>query len=193
MKRPCKEEVEREVIALDTLDTKALRARWQALYRKDPPPTFRARLLRLGIAYRLQEQAFGGLKPQTVRLLRKLATQLRSERAAGQGGGEIDAGPSARPTVSQSFALTPGTRLMREWNGSTEIVDVVSEGFVWRGVTYRTLSSVAGAITGTKWSGPKFFGLVPAAPRMRGSVARSRDRTTPAASIGAVTTDGGSR
>ena len=84
-KRPTKEEVEREILALDTLDPKALRARWQALYRKDPPPTFRARLLRLGIAYRLQERAFGGLKPQTTRLLRKLATQLRSERAAGQG------------------------------------------------------------------------------------------------------------
>lgn len=217
MKRPTKEEVEREDLALDPLDTKTLRARWQALYRKDPPPTFRARLLRLGIGYRLQERAFGGLKPQTVRLLQKLAAQLRSERAAGLGG-ESDAGPPAhrratreahvlpgqifagggpgrfgqRPTVSQSFALTPGTQLMREWNGTTEVVDVVAEGFVWRGTTYRTLSAVAGAITGTKWSGPKFFGLVP--PSKRGSVARSRsDRATPAASIAAIMADGGSR
>lgn len=191
MKRPTKEEVEREILALDTLDTKTLRARWQALYRKDPPPTFRARLLRLGIAYRLQELAFGGLQPRTVRLLQKLATQLRSERAASQGGAQIDAGPSARPTVSQSFALTPGTRLMREWNGSTEVVDVTDKGFRWRGVTYRTLSSVAVAITGTKWSGPKFFGLVP--PSRRGSLARScSDRATPAASIAAIMADGGS-
>ncbi len=192
MKRPSKEEVEREIAALDTLDTKALQARWATLYQRDPPSRIRAGLLRLGIAYRLQVQAFGGLNPQTVRLLRKLATQLRSERTAGQGEGEIDTGPSVWPTVSQSFALTPGTRLMREWNGSTEVVDVVSEGFVWRGVTYRTLSSVAGAITGTKWSGPKFFGLLP--PSKRGSVARSRtDRATRATSIDAIAADGKSR
>lgn len=193
MKRPSKEEVEREIDALDTLDTKALKAKWAALYQRDPPSRIRAGLLRLGIAYRLQEHAFGGLKPQTIRLLRRLATQLRSERAASQGGAEIDAGPSARPTVSQSFALTPGTRLMREWNGSTEVVDVVADGFVWRGTTYRTLSSVAGAITGTKWSGPKFFGLVPSTPHTRRSITRSRaDGATPATSIEAITEDGGS-
>jgi hypothetical protein len=56
--------------------------------------------------------------------------------------------------------LSPGTRLLREWNGSTEMVDVLADGFGWRGKTYRTLSAVAVAITGTKWSGPKFFGLV---------------------------------
>ena len=56
--------------------------------------------------------------------------------------------------------LTPGTRLLREWNGSTEMVDVLPNGFGWRGKTFGTLSAVAVAITGTKWSGPKFFGLV---------------------------------
>ncbi len=192
-KRPSKEKVEREIAALDALETKALKAMWATLYQRDPPSRIRAGLLRLGIAYRLQEQAFGGLKPQTVRLLRKLATQLRSERAASQGRGETDIRPSARPTVSQSFALTPGTRLMREWNGTTEIVDVVAEGFVWRGVTYRTLSSVAGAITGTKWSGPKFFGLVPGTPRRRGTDSRARaDGAGRATSIAAFKTEGGS-
>jgi hypothetical protein len=58
---------------------------------------------------------------------------------------------------------------MREWNGTTEVVDVVAEGLVWRGTTYRTLSSVAVAITGTKWSGPRFFGLTPPKPQLRGA------------------------
>lgn len=57
---------------------------------------------------------------------------------------------------------------MREWNGTTEVVDVVADGLVWRGATYRTLSAVAVAITGTKWSGPKFFGLTLPKPRLRG-------------------------
>lgn len=157
MKGPSREEVEREITALDALDTKALRERWASLYRRDPPPRIRAGLLRLGIAYRLQELAFGGLKPQTVRLLRKLAAELRAERAAKLAGTE------PKPLSSPGRTLTPGTRLMREWNGEMESVDVVDDGFVWRGTSYRTLSAVAVAITGTKWSGPKFFGLVPAA------------------------------
>ncbi|HEY0918051.1 DUF2924 domain-containing protein [Devosia sp.] len=192
-RRLSREELEREVAALDALDTKALRAKWAALYERDPPSRIRAGLLRLGIAYRLQEQAFGGLKPQTVRLLRKLAAQLRRARAASQGGGEIDPGPSARLTVSMGFALTPGTQLMREWNGATEVVDVVADGFVWRGTTYRTLSAVAGAITGTKWSGPKFFGLVPSTPRRRCTDGRTRaDGAGRATSVAAVNAEGGS-
>lgn len=157
MKRPTKEEVEREILALDTLDTKALKARWLVLYRQYPPPTFRPRLLRLGIAYRLQELAFGGLQPRTVRLLRKLALELRAQRAekrAATGVPPTERAPATRPHLST------GSQLMREWNGSTEIVDVTDEGFRWHGKDYRTLSAVAVAITGTKWSGPKFFGLV---------------------------------
>lgn len=168
MKRPSREEVEREIAALDTLDTKALKAKWTGLYRRDPPPRIRAGLLRLGIAYKLQELAFGGLKPQTVRLLRKLAAELRAERAAKLAGTE------PKPLSAPGRTLTPGTRLMREWNGEMESVDVVADGFVWRGSSYRTLSAVAVAITGTKWSGPKFFGLVPpGTSRRQPDVARS--------------------
>lgn len=160
MKRPSKEEIEREILALDTRDTKSLQARWRVLYRKDPPPKIRARLLRLGIAYRLQELAFGGLQPRTVRLLRKLAVELRAERAQkratdASAASALDRAPATRPLLST------GSQLMREWNGSTEIVDVTRDGFSWRGNDYRTLSAVAVAITGIKWSGPKFFGLVP--------------------------------
>lgn len=185
MKRPTREDVEREILALDTLDTKALQARWRVLYRKDPPPKFRARLLHLGIAYRLQELAFGGLQPRSVRLLRKLAAELRAERAekrlaAASSTRSPDRAPSTRPHLST------GSQLMREWNGSTEIVDVTDEGFRWHGKDYRTLSAVAVAITGTKWSGPKFFGLVaslgPATASRRALRATSK----------AVAVDGGS-
>ena len=172
-KRSSWEEVEREIAALVTLDTKTLQERWAALYDRDPPSRIRAGPLRLGIAYRLQEKAFGGLKPQTVRLLRKLATELRAQRASTLGEAEVAAGLPVRPSAVQTLTLTPGTRLMREWNGTTEVVDVVADGLIWRGTTYRTLSAVAVAITGTKWSGPKFFGLTPPRPRLRGPRMRS--------------------
>jgi hypothetical protein len=158
MRRLSREQVEGEIAALEALDTRALRDRWLALYCKDPPPKFRANLLRLGIAYRLQERTFGGLQPRTVRLLGKLAADLRDERVSRSDNSRTRPGPS-RPTLSI------GSQLLREWNGSTEIVDVTSDGFRWKGREYRTLSAVAVAITGTKWSGPKFFGLATPAAR----------------------------
>lgn len=176
MKRPSKEQVEREIAALDSLDTKALQVRWLELYQREPPSRIRAGLLRLGITYRLQEKAYGGLKPQAVRLLRKLAAELRAERASKHFASEAaDAAPPH--WAAQSPLLSPGTQLMREWNGSTEVVDVVAGGFTWRGNTYRTLSAVAVAITGTKWSGPKFFGLVAPAPGRRSVALQRRSET----------------
>ena len=173
MKRPTREEVEREILALDTLATKALQLRWASLYKRDPPMRVRAGFLRRGIAYRLRELAYGGLKPETVRLLRKLAAELREQRVGrsfiGDGGDEEHA---QLRTASIRPILSPGTQLMREWNGSTEIVEVTADGFMWRSNSYRTLSAVAVAITGTKWSGPKFFGLV--APTSSRSVAVGR-------------------
>lgn len=171
-KKPSKEEVEREIAALDTLDTKALQARWLELYDREPPSRIRAGLLRLGIAYRLQEKAFGGLKPQSVRLLRKHAAELQADRVSKRSAPEAPGVTMPQWFATQSPLLSPGTQLMREWNGSTEIVDVIADGFLWRGTTYRTLSAAAVAITGTKWSGPKFFGLTPAAPRQRNAVPR---------------------
>ena len=186
MKRPSKEEVDREILALDTHDTKALQARWRVLYRKDPPPKIRARLLRLGIAYRLQELAFGGLQPKTVRLLRKLAAELRAERAEKRLAATSDDFSSGRATASRP-TLSQGSQLMREWNGSTEIVEVTREGFCWRGNDYRTLSAVAVAITGTKWSGPKFFGLGPPKPSASEKSPLSKSRPV----VGAAALAGG--
>lgn len=158
MKCLTNEDVEHEIAELGRLDTKALQQRWRAVFRREPPPRIRAVLLRRFIAYQIQVMAFGGLKPKTIRLLRKLAAELREKRVrqlAGDGAGS-DAGVSL---PRRAVVLSPGTQLMREWNGSTEIVDVTDHGLVWRGRTFATLSAVATAITGTKWSGPRFFGL----------------------------------
>ncbi len=107
MKRPTKEQAEREIAVLDTLGTKALQERWRELYERDPPMRVRAGFLRRGIAYRLQELAFGGLKPATVRLLRKLAAELRAQRVGrsfiGDGGGRGLSGRSrTRPDLGTS-------------------------------------------------------------------------------------------
>ena len=171
MKRQTKAEVEREIAALHALETNTLQQKWSALYQRDPPSRIRAGLLRLGIAYRLQENSFGGLKPKTIRHLRMLAAELRAARAPAET--LVKAVMPVRASVVQPLTLAPGTRLMREWNGTTEVVDVVADGLVWRGTTYRTLSAVAVAITGTKWSGPKFFGLTPPRPKLRGPRMRS--------------------
>ena len=147
-RRPTAEEVEREIAALDSLAIASLRSRWREVYGNEPPLKVRRGFMARAVAYRLQELAFGGLKPATQKHLRKLADAQRSD------SGETAA---LRPRPK---TLSPGTRLLREWNGTSQIVDVLSAGFGWRGKTYKTLSAVAVAITGTKWSGPKFFGLV---------------------------------
>jgi len=95
------------------------------------------------IAYRLQEQAYGGLRPNTRKQLRKIAS-------------EIEAGSSASLDAPR---IKLGTRLIREWNGNTHEVTVINEGFAYRGQPYRSLSEIARLITGTRWSGPLFFGL----------------------------------
>jgi len=140
--------VEGALSALEAMDGKALRERWREVYGTEPPPKIKSGLLRLAVAYRIQERAFGGLKPASKRLM-----QARAE-AARTGSAE-----AINPTRRIPRRLTPGTQLMREWNGTTQLIDVLDDGFRWKDKTYRTLSAVAVAITGTKWSGPKFFGL----------------------------------
>jgi hypothetical protein len=158
MKRLTLDMVEREIAALDGFDLKALQNRWRELYKVEPPFKIRSGFLRRAIAYRLQELVFGGLSPKTRRQLKTIANEARSRRQ-GAAAGLAGVGADATPVPPRRRTLSPGTRLLREWNGSTEIVDVLVDGFGWRGKTYRTLSGVAVAITGTKWSGPKFFGL----------------------------------
>ena len=133
----------------------ALRAEWRRLYR-EPAPGLSPDLLVRGIAWRLQERQHGGLAPAVERDLVKLARQ-----------GSSLSQPSAPPTTN----LRPGTRLVRSWNGETHSVLVTDDGYRFNDQTYASLSSIAQAITGTKWSGRRFFGLKGATPAKGGRYA----------------------
>jgi hypothetical protein len=138
-----------EVARLRDLDLRALRARWQTIFRRQPPTTLPRHLLFAMIAYRLQAEVFGDLDAETLRLLK-----------------QIEVAPSETEITSLTWILAqrqrevlPGTILVREWNGQAHRVMVVEQGFAWQGTTYDSLSKIAQAITGTKWNGPRFFGL----------------------------------
>jgi hypothetical protein len=135
----------REALArLPDLDLWELRQQWRALYKSDASPHLSRELLLRAVAYRMQEVALGGLRPERQRQLRQIAQQFNQT-------GEI----SQRARLE----LRSGTRLVREWRGRTYEVLVADDGFSWQGTHYRSLSAVARKITGTPWSGPLFFGL----------------------------------
>jgi hypothetical protein len=136
--------VAREVEALGQATLDALRERWRALYRTEPPPRISRDLLIRALAYRIQERALGGLTPSTRRLLAKVAADASARRP-------IELAPQPM--------LKPGTVLLREWHGSQHQVIVCEDGVVFQGKPYKSLSEIAYRITGTKWSGPRFFGL----------------------------------
>jgi len=121
-----------------------LRALWTERFGEEPPETRSTDLLRRQVAWRLQEGIYGGLKNRTRRRLKELA------RAFDKDTGHV---PNAMPQ------LKPGTTLTREWKGRKHTVQVLKKGFSYRGKVHATLSSVARSITGTRWSGPVFFGL----------------------------------
>ena len=144
-KRP----VEDEIAHLRGLDLGGLRARWQSVFQRQAPTHLTRHLLFAVIAYRLQAEHFGDLDHATRQVL---------DRAIAKEAG---------PTMSCRLAsfdqkrteLTPGTVLVREWDRQSQRVMVMANGFAWNGQTYDSLSKVAFAITGTKWNGPRFFGL----------------------------------
>ena len=121
-----------------------LKQQWQALYHSAPPYRISRELLTRAVAYRIQEQVYGGLKPSTRRLLIRLATDARSGRS-------LKSEPSS--------AAPAGTVLMREWHGVTHEVRVLDRGVLYKRKRYRSLSEVAQLITGAHWNGPQFFGL----------------------------------
>jgi hypothetical protein len=133
-----------EIVALSKTTPADLKSRWRALYGTEPPPRISRDLLIRALAYRIQEQALGGLKPSTRRLLVKVAADASARRPI---------------QVAPAPALTPGTVLLREWHGTQHQVIVREDGVVFQGKRYKSLSQVAHRITGTKWSGPLFFGL----------------------------------
>jgi hypothetical protein len=145
----------REALArLPELALSELRQQWRALYKSEASPHLSRELLLRAVAYRLQEVALGGLRPERQRQLRDIAQQFNQT-------GEI----RRRTRVE----LKSGTRLVREWQGRTYEVLVLDDGFSWQSTHYRSLSAVARKITGTPWSGPLFFGLKQNRPAARRS------------------------
>lgn len=132
--------VARFLARLPEMDHKELRQYWRELFAREPSPGMRRNHMIPILAYRAQEKAFGGLKESTLRMLRELALGIATE-----------AQPIYRPKT--------GTRYVREHNGKLHEVTVLDDGFEYEGESYRSLTEIAKAITGTKWSGPAFFGL----------------------------------
>lgn len=132
--------------ALKRTPTPELRKQWRELFETEPP-AFNRVYLEGRLAYRIQELAYGGLSPTTLKRLEQL-------------GEELDGGNVARrkQRVDRERPVA-GTRLIREWQGLEHTVTVLTEGYEWQGRPYRSLSAVARAITGTRWNGLVFFGL----------------------------------
>ena len=131
---------------LARLPLEVLRQTWARRFGQPPPKSMSRRLLELAAAYQVQARIYGGLKP-TVR--RKLL-QIASKQAN-----------AAKPanSVKPRRVLSAGSRLVREWRGRSHTVEVTERGFLYAGRQYRSLSEIARAITGARWSGPRFFGL----------------------------------
>jgi hypothetical protein len=121
-----------------------LRSRYRELFRAEPPKAFGPDLLRRSIAHRIQERAYGGLSRGHQRLLDQLVRAARAK-------------PNGRLELPQR--IKPGSELVRVWNRRTYRVVVLENGFCHQGRTYKSLSEIALEITGTKWNGPRFFGL----------------------------------
>jgi hypothetical protein len=131
--------------AIKTTPTPKLREQWRQLFEGEPP-AFNRRYLESRLAYRIQELAYGGLKPDTVRRLEKLGEEL--------DGGRVDV--RKRPANDRPIS---GTRLIRDYQGVEHCVTVRDNDFEYQGRPYKSLSAIARAITGTQWNGLAFFGL----------------------------------
>src|SRR5262245_7378031 len=160
--------IEAEIAHLRSLALDALRRHWRVIFGRTPPADLSKDLLGRMVAYRLQERAFGGLDRESLRFLDGLARQGGSPRRR----------------------LKPGTVLVRDYQGQRHTVTVVSDGFDWQGATYPSLSAIARAITGTAWSGPRFFALArgngaPARRNTNASAREGRDGSQPARGMNA--------
>ena len=158
-----------ELATLAGCSIHALRDRWHSIFRSKPPPAFGPDLLRRSIAQKLQEDAFGKLPSAAQQELSRIVASLKKD-------------PTAR--IELPRRIKPGAVLVRDWKGKSKRVMVLDKGFAYEGRTYQSLSEIAREITGTRWNGPKFFGLRPterpcagdladAAPRKRGRPPKS--------------------
>ena len=144
-----KTSVEDEIAHLHGLDLRGIRSRWQSVFGRPAPAHLTRHLLFAVLAYRLQADRFGDLDHATRQVLDRTVAK--------------EAGPAMAARLAsfdqKRAELTPGTVLVREWDRQSQRVMVMADGFAWNGQTYDSLSKVAFAITGTKWNGPRFFGL----------------------------------
>ncbi len=138
------EALARRLAELESASTAELRDRWERAYRHPAPKRASRDLLLRALAYHIQERAEGGLSKAALRRLAHLADPK---------------GNAGRPPRPAPPRLRPGTRLIREWRGAVHQVTVGEDGFDYRGARYASLSRIAREITGTRWSGPLFFGL----------------------------------
>jgi hypothetical protein len=143
-KNPSAETLSAEIAGLTTLSREQLQARWCELYRTETPRKIGRDLLIRAIAYCLQENAYGGLKPATRRVLAKVAENASARRPI---------------RVVPERTLKHGTVLLREWHGVQHQLTVLESAIMFQKKQYKSLSEVARKITGTRWSGPLFFGL----------------------------------
>jgi hypothetical protein len=137
-------DLETRIVALEALTTADLRIEWRRLYRATPPIRLSRDLLIRGVAYKVQEQAHGGLSLGIRRRLRSLS----------EGSDQRD-----RSAAAPAITMKPGTKLVREWHGHAHTVNVLDDGFEYEGERYPSLTRIARRITGVHWSGPLFFGI----------------------------------
>ena len=137
-------DVAAHITKLACLSVGDLRAEWTRVFGSSSPKNAQREYLLRAITYRLQCDQFGGLSLTVTRGLRKLC------------GGKAEA---PKVAVTPTRTLKPGARILREWKGAVHEVEVVDDGYRYRQETYKSLSVIARRITGTRWSGPVFFGL----------------------------------
>ncbi len=143
--------VDAELDRLPTTPIADLRNRYRELFRSEPPKAFGPDLLRRSIAHLIQEKAYGGLPPSTRRLLDQLVKAAMAK-------------PNGRLELPRR--IKPGSELVRTWNRKTYRVMVMADGFAYDGRKFTSLSEIATEITGTRWNGPRFFGLRSASNRV---------------------------
>jgi hypothetical protein len=134
--------ISERIAELPKLSKRKLTLAWRELYGQPMPPHLRKQLIIPLLAYRIQEQEYGGLSHSARRRLREIAASLPS-----------------RKSKDRSIAIKSGTRLIRSWQGEVHEVNVNDHGFSYRSQQYSSLSKIAREITGTQWSGPAFFGI----------------------------------
>lgn len=150
-----------ELARLAGLPAHGLRIEWRRQFRGEPPAGLSRDLLLRAVTYKVQERASGGLSQAARKTLRNLAGKIGTDGAGG--------------TLNLAPMITPGARLVRDWRGQAHSVLVLEAGFEYQGERYGSLTEIARRITGAHWSGPRFFGILPARARV-GSASTRRTR-----------------